>query len=413
MFIRFDWVTSCDFLLDFYRIQMSIFREHKTSADRSASDRSRHKQKIEKAIKEGISDIVAEESIIGQDGKKKIRIPVRGIKEWQFIYGDNEGQKQAGSAPGADIQKGQVVRKGQQQGQGNGSKAGKDKGEEFYDVEITLEELAEYLFSSLNLPELERKKLRTVLEEKPRRHGIRPQGIPPRLDKKESAVQRIKRLAAARRAGTVEVDEEGNEVFPFHDNDLRYHHIKARPKEATNAVIFFMMDVSGSMTQDIKFIARSFYFLLYQFIRHKYEKIEIVFIGHTTEAFETDEDSFFKRGSSGGTHVSSAPELALEIISHRYHPSSWNIYGFHCTDGDNWDDDNVKAFDKYRDLCAISQMVGYCEIKPPGSTPAWSKDNTSKLMNSLMALAPTLRTSTLTGKQDVWPTFTRFFGGAT
>lgn len=388
---------------------MSIFREHKTSADRSAADRSRHKQKIEKAIKDGITDIVSEESIIGQDGKKKIRIPVRGIKEWQFVYGDNEGQKQVGSAPGADIQKGQVVRKGQQ-GQGNGNKAGKEKGEEFYEVEITLDELAEYLFSSLNLPELERKKLRTVLEEKPKRHGTRPQGIPPRLDKKESAIQRIKRLAAARRAGAVEVDENGDEVFPFHDNDLRYHHIKARPKEATNAVIFFMMDVSGSMTQEIKFIARSFYFLLYQFIRHKYEKVEIVFIGHTTEAFETDEDSFFKRGSSGGTHVSSAPELAIDIVNERYHPSAWNVYAFHCTDGDNFEEDNAKAFDMYRELCDISQMVGYCEIKPKGSTPAWQSDSTSKLLKSISVLTPTLRTALMVSKEDVWPTFKKFFG---
>ena len=388
---------------------MSIFREHKTSADRSAADRSRHKQKIEKAIKDGITDIVSEESIIGQDGKKKIRIPVRGIKEWQFVYGDNEGQKQVGSAPGADIQKGQVVRKGQQS-QGSGNKAGKEKGEEFYEVEITLDELAEYLFSSLNLPELERKKLRTVLEEKPKRHGTRPQGIPPRLDKRESAVQRIKRLSAARRAGTVEVDENGDEVFPFHDNDLRYHHIKARPKEATNAVIFFMMDVSGSMTQEIKFIARSFYFLLYQFIRHKYEKVEIVFIGHTTEAFETDEDSFFKRGSSGGTHVSSAPELAIDIVNERYHPSAWNVYAFHCTDGDNFEEDNAKAFDMYRELCDISQMVGYCEIKPKGSTPAWQSDSASKLMKSIEALAPKLRTSSIVSKEDVWPVFKKFFG---
>jgi sporulation protein YhbH len=389
---------------------MSIFREHKTTADRSASDRARHKQKIEKAIRDGITDIVSEESIIGQDGKKKVRIPVRGLKEWQFVYGHNEGQKQVGSAPGADIQKGQVVRKGQPQGQGSGNKAGSEKGEEFYEVEITLDELAEYLFASLKLPELERKKLRTVLEEKPRRHGTRPQGIPPRLDKRESAIQRIKRLSAARRAGTVELDEEGNEVFPFHDNDLRYHHIKAKPKEATNAVIFFMMDVSGSMTQDIKFIARSFYFLLYQFIRHKYEKVEIVFIGHTTEAFETDEDSFFKRGSSGGTHVSSAPELAIEIANERYHPSSWNIYAFHCTDGDNWDEDNAKAFDMYRDLAAISQLVGFCEIKPPGSTPAWSKETSSKIFRDIQALAPKVITALLGSKEDVWPTFKKFFG---
>lgn len=391
---------------------MSIFREHKTSADRSANDRSRHKQKIEKAIKEGITDIVSEESIIGQDGKKKIRIPVRGLKEWQFVYGQSEGQKQAGSAPNTDIQKGQIVKKGQkEQGQGGSGKPGSEKGEEFYEVEITLDELAEYLFSALNLPELEKKKVRTILEEKPKRHGIRPQGIPPRLDKKSSAIQRIKRLSAARRAGDVEVDEEGNEIFPFHENDLRFHHISSKPKEATNAVIFFMMDVSGSMTQDIKFIARSFYFLLYQFLRHKYEKIDIVFIGHTTEAFETDEDSFFKRGSSGGTYISSAPELALEIISQRYHPSSWNSYAFHCTDGDNWSDDNGKAFDKYAELSNICQMIGYCEIIPFDIVLKWKVDHRSKLFSMLNSLAPKLKTAIIHDKDDIWKTFNKFFGG--
>ena len=93
----------------------------------------------------------------------------------------------------------------------------------------------------------------------------------------------------------------------------------------------------------VQFIARSFFFLLYQFLRHRYEKIEIAFIAHTTEAEIVDEEKFFKRVASGGTHISSAPKLALELVNDRYHPSSWNIYAFHCTDGDNWDEDNDAA----------------------------------------------------------------------
>lgn len=393
---------------------MTIFREHKTNADRSASDRARHKHKIEKAIRDGVMDIVADESIIGQDGKKKIKIPVKGIKEWKFVYGNNQDQKQTGSAPGSDIKKGQVVKQGKKQQQGSGQKAGNEEGEEFYEVEITLEELAEHLFASLELPELEKKKVKTILGEKIKRHGTRTKGIAPRLNKKLSAIQRIKRLSAARRAGNVELDEDGNEVFPFHENDLRYHHIKQSPKEATNAVIFFMMDVSGSMTKDIKFIARSFYFLLYQFLRHKYEKIEIVFIGHTTTAFETDEDSFFKRGSAGGTFVSSAPELALEIISKRFHPSLWNIYAFHCTDGDNWGSDDDNAVDKYTELCEVAQMIGYCEIKLHEHRIAWQKDdeNVADLYDRLTMLAPTLKTYTMEDKQDIWRAFEHFFGSA-
>jgi sporulation protein YhbH len=391
---------------------MSIFKQHEASADRSASDRSRHKQKIEKAIRDGVHNIVAEESIIGQDGKKKIKIPVRGIKEWQFVYGSNQGNKQAGSAPGTDLQKGQIVKKGGQQQQQGGNKAGKDKGEEYYEVELTLEELASYLFDSLGLPDLDKKKLKEIKESKPKRHGHRSNGIMPRLDKRESMINRIRRMSAARRAGTIEVDDDGNEVFPFHEDDLVFHHIKDKPKEATNAVIFFMMDVSGSMTQNIKFIARSFFFLLYQFIRHKYEEVEIVFIGHTTEAFETDEDSFFKRGESGGTHVSSAPRLALEIINKRFHPSSWNIYAFHCTDGDNWSEDNDAAVDAFKKLADISQMTCYFEICPDSEKMAWESDRQDTLWRQLNKInLGKFKTAVLKSKDDIWPIFKRLFGG--
>ena len=167
---------------------MSIFKNHKTVADRSASDRRRHKEKIEKAIKEGIHDIVAEESIIGQDGKKKIKIPVRGIKEYQFIHGTGTGSKGVGSAQGQDIQKGQVVRQPNKKGKGSGKpgKPGDNKGEDYYDVEISLDELAKYLFDDLNLPDLDKKQSSTIMAEKIKRKGYRTKGIRARLSKKET-----------------------------------------------------------------------------------------------------------------------------------------------------------------------------------------------------------------------------------
>ena len=391
---------------------MSIFKEHKTIADRSASDRSRHKRKIEKAIREGVTDIIADESIIGQEGKKRIKIPVKGIKEWQFIFGQNESNKQVGSAPGSPIQRGQVVKKGQQQ-QGQGNAPGNDKGEEHYEVEITLEELAEYLFDSLKLPDLDKKKFKVTIQEKPKQHGTRPYGIRPRLDKKESAIQRLKRKSAAKRTGQIELDPEtGEEVFPFHDNDLRYHFIKEKPKEATNAVIFFMMDVSGSMTTNVKFIARSFYFLLYQFIRHKYEKVEIVFIAHTTEADEVDEERFFKRAAAGGTHISSAPFLALDLINDRYHPSAWNIYAFHCTDGDNWEEDNDKAVAAFIELRDVCQMLSYNEIVLASERPNWDSSENSKLWSRLKSIeSKNMKMNVLKSKDDIWPAFRHLFGG--
>ena len=142
---------------------MSIFKHHKTQSDRSATDRSRHKKKIEKAIKEGVYDIVSDESIIGQEGKKKIKIPVRGIKEYRFVYGENENNQKVGSAPGKNIGRGQTIsRKNNGKKQQAPGKAGNEEGEEIYEVEITLEELAQYLFDDLNLPELEKKKLKNI-----------------------------------------------------------------------------------------------------------------------------------------------------------------------------------------------------------------------------------------------------------
>jgi sporulation protein YhbH len=389
---------------------MSIFKEHKTTADRSASDRSRHKKKIERAIREGIHDIVADESIIGQDGKKKIKIPVKGIKEYRFVYGDNDTNKQVGSAPGKNIRKGQQIGKADKKETAQGNKPGKEAGEEYYDVEISLEELAAYLFDSLNLPDLEKKRFTNIIGEKMKRHGYRNQGIRPRFDKKETLKKKIKRKSAAIRAGTYNEDED--ERFPFHESDLRYKFITETPKENSNAVIFFMMDVSGSMGTQKKFIARSFFFLLYQFLRYKYDNIEVVFIAHTTEAKEVSEEEFFARGQSGGTFISTAPHLALEIMNKRYHPSSWNIYAFHGSDGDNWSEDNEKALAYSKELRDKSQMYGFIEIKPTGDQEyiSWSGGNTMMKVYSPLA-DDKFKTLLLENKDDIWPAFVKLFGG--
>jgi uncharacterized protein len=385
---------------------MSVFREHKTVADRSASDRRRHKKKIEKAIKDGIHSIVAEESIIGKDGKKKIRIPVRGIKEYRFVYGDNSNNGKVGSAPGKDIRRGQKIGKGKKEkGPGKGSKPGDEAGTEYYDVEITLEELADYLFADLELPDLERKSLKKIMSEKFRRKGYRKQGITPRLDKKKTAINRIRRKkAASKREG---FDEE--QKFSFHEEDMSYRHYKKTNKENSNAVIFFLMDISGSMTTKKKFIARSFYFLLYHFIRSKYNHTEIVFVSHDTAAYEVGEDQFFTRGNSGGTKVSAGLLMVDNIIHQRYHPSAWNIYCFQCSDGDNWPDDTPKTIELMEKIKSVAQLVGYCEIDTnPDTETKWFVDSKLSLVYKPL-VDKKFKMAEVTGKEDVWPAFNKFF----
>ncbi len=385
---------------------MSTFTKHKTSADRSATDRSRHKKKIEKAIREGIYHIVSDESIIGQDGKKKIKIPVKGIKEYRFVYGDNKENKKVGTAPGKKVKRGQVLsrdEKGQQQSGGSG-KPGNESGEEFYEVEITLEELASHLFDSLRLPELDKKKFKTIMSEKFKRSGYRKQGIRPRLSKKQTLKNKIKR-----RKKKQEISED--ERFPFHQSDLEYKHIKSKPKENDNAVIFFIMDVSGSMTQSKKFMARSFFFLLYHFLRYKYKNVDLVFISHTVDAKEVQEDEFFTRGSSGGTLISSGIEKCVNIINQRYHIDHWNIYAFHCSDGDNWKSDINKSIELAKKLRDLSQMFCFIEIIPEGEKSlSWVDGLMSSHLRGLEN--EKFKNIELSKPESIWGEFKKIFGGS-
>ena len=410
---------------------MSVFRKHKSIVDRAASDRLRHKKKIEKAIKESIKDVVAEESIIGQNGKKKIRIPVRGIKEYRFIYGNNENNKTVGSGGDHDVKRGQKIgKKRADKGKGQGTgKASDKKGDQYYDVEVTLEELAEYLFADMELPDLEKKQFRFITDETIKRKGYRFQGIRPRLSKKETLKRKIRRQKMAEKVGTY--DPESGERFPFHKDDLKYHHIKPKSKENSAAVIFFLMDVSGSMSQDRKFLARSFFFLLYQFLNHRYEKVEVVFISHSTHAERVSEDDFFKVGTYGGTIISSALNKELDIIDKEYHPNAWNIYTFYCGDGENWSSDNTKCLDLFKQIKDVSQLTAYCEINehysnfaeegteavmPDGypwpSFSAWKNEELENLWSKLTPICDNKFKKVMIGQTDhIWKAFKKLFGG--
>ena len=169
-------------------------------------------------------------------------------------------------------------------------------------------------------------------------------------------------------ADTGGAEEEASERrYPFHQDDLRYRHVETDTKEESNAVVMCIMDTSGSMDTMKKYLARSFFFLLYQFIATRYRNVEIVFIAHHTEAREVTEEEFFHKGESGGTFISSGYLKALEIITERYHPSLWNIYAFHCSDGDNFDSDNPAALKSAKELSELCNLFGYGEIKPLGS----------------------------------------------
>jgi uncharacterized protein len=409
----------------------TIFREYRPSdaerSDRSAGDRLRHREKVRESIRENIADIIAEESIIGKNKDKVIKVPLRGIKEYRFIYGENapgvgEGDGQA--------QPGQVVGKTGKEGQGKGDgRAGDRPGVDYYETDVSLEELIDIMFEDLELPNLEKRALREIPSDRStKRKGYRHVGIRVRLDKRRTARQRVMRaLATGRKQDLAQVEttdeSEAAELeeqpryqpaaalqtgvkrrFPFHQDDLRYKHLETDVREDSNAVVICIMDTSGSMDTMKKYLARSFFFLLYQFISTRYRNVEIVFIGHHTEASEVTEEEFFHKGESGGTFISSGYQKALDIITERYHPSLWNIYAFHCSDGDNFDSDNPAALRTAKELAEVCNLFGYGEIKPLGS-----RYYESSMLNVFRRLdEPNFQAVLIERKEDIWPSFKAF-----
>ncbi len=380
----------------------TVFRPYSHSdalrSDRSAGDRLRHRQKVRQAIRENIADIVAEESIIGQGRDKIIKVPIRGVKEYRFVYGDNAPGVGAGDG---NSQPGQVVGKAGDKGRGDG-RGGDQPGVDYYETDITLEELVEIMFEDLQLPDMERKKLREVLAERTsKRKGYRRVGIRVHMNKRRTAIARVRRKVASGRVAAVEAVEER---FPFHRDDIRYRRLRHDMKPQSNAVVLCIMDTSGSMDIMKKYLARSFFFLLYQFVRARYHNVEVVFIAHHTQAREVSEEEFFHKGESGGTYISSGYMKALEIIQARYHPGLWNVYAFHCSDGDNFPNDNTAAMNAAKELCEVANLFGYGEIKPLNSSHY--EDSMLQLFKSIGS--PNFHSMLIERKEDIWSSFKMF-----
>ncbi|MBU3803908.1 MAG: DUF444 family protein [Candidatus Cellulosilyticum pullistercoris] len=380
----------------------TIFKEFQPhSRDRSVEDRRRHRELVEKSIKENIGNLISDESIVGKGKNKKIKIPIKGLKEYYFKYGRN---KQGVIAGTGQEEKGKKIPKRNFDEKGKGQDgAGNEEGEDIYETEITVEEAIHYLFEDISLPYLKHKQFNQIeTQYGSKRSGVRDKGARCRLSKKHTVIEKIKREKRMHRSYQ-EMGKDLKEIerIPFHQDDLKYFYKKPKLKRDSNAVVICIMDTSGSMGQTKKYLARSFYFLLYQFLSIKYINVEIAFIAHTTTAKEVNENDFFHRGESGGTYISSGYEKAIELIEERYSPSNWNIYTFHCSDGDNWGEDNDKAVELANKLCKLSNLFGYGEIK------------TSSYMSTIMSRyledvrQPNFTAVKISKKEDVWTAFVK------
>jgi len=368
---------------------------HDWSLHRKApADQARHNEKVKEAIKSNLADIVAEEAIITSDGNKVVKVPIRSLELPHFRY-DTNRKDHLGQGNG-DSQVGDVI--GQAPGQagpGKGKGAGDLPGVDYFDAEVTIDELADIMFEDLALPNLEQKQAQQIESTVIRFNDIRKSGPMSSLDKKRTILENIRRNA---KMGMPKVGGIKND-------DLRFKTWTEDVRFENNAVIIAMRDVSGSMGEFEKYISRSFYFWMVKFLRRKYNQVQIVFITHHTEAKEVDEQTFFTLGESGGTKVSSAYRLALDIIAQRYNPHDWNIYPFHFSDGDNWGEtDNRLCVDLVHEMLQKCNVFGYGEIRQGGY------GSLSTLMSAFQNVKdPKFIGVTIEDKSGVYPALRQFF----
>ncbi|MFC3678791.1 YeaH/YhbH family protein [Bacterioplanoides pacificum] len=407
--------------------------------NKSMVNRQRFLRRYKNYIKEAVSDAVNQRSITDMERGEQVSIPTRSTHE--PIIGHGPGGKQQRVFPGnKEFNTGDKIDKpqgGGGSGSGDGQASNQGEGEDDFSFYLTKEEFLNYLFDDLALPNMIKKTLSQSHEYKTLRAGFVSEGTPNNL-----SVVRSLRNAHARRIAMTSgkrkklkqyqqeleqllssADKQAQQRIhwlqqqiadlerrlkrvPFIDDiDLRYRNQVRVPVPSSKAVMFCLMDVSGSMTQDVKDIAKRFYILLYLFLQKNYEHIEIVFIRHHTSAKEVSEEDFFYSRETGGTIVSSALKLMHQIVSERYNSNEWNIYAAQASDGDNWDDDSPLCAQVLADqLLPAVQYFAYIEITPNQHQALWEayKDLEQQFSNQF-AMAQ------IRNAGDIYPVFRELF----
>ncbi|MFI5298026.1 MAG: DUF444 family protein [Polyangiales bacterium] len=329
------------------------------------SDHARFRQIVRGKIRQNLKRYISQGELIGRKGKDLVSIPIPQIDIPKFRFGDKQ---QGGSGQGeGDV--GDPVGGEEKDGEG-GKKAGKDAGDHALEVDVTLDELAQILGEELALPNIQNKGKAKLINAKDRYTGIRRVG-PESL----RHFKRTYREALKRQVSTGTYDKDDPIVVPIHE-DRRFRSWKTEHEPIVNAVIIYMMDVSGSMGDEQKEIVRIESFWLDTWLRSQYKGLESRYIIHDASAREVDRDTFFHTRESGGTMISSAYKLCAKLIKDDYPPSEWNIYPYHFSDGDNWSmDDTLQCVELMkRDLLPDINVFSYGQVESPYGSGQFIKD---------------------------------------
>jgi uncharacterized protein len=360
---------------------------------RGARDWLRHNQKVRAAVKESLPDLLAGSDLISGPGNRTVAVPVKFLEHARFRLADAESQQGAGQGKG---QPGDVLQPGREPGDSQGSAGGTGNGEIRFVVELKVDEIVDWLWEELKLPELKPKRCATLDEPDYVREGWDKRGARSRLDRRRTLKESIKRRSIQ------------SEAVAIVNDDLRFRQLAKRATPATNAAVIFALDVSGSMDEAQRRLAKQFFFFALQGIRRQYTKVETVFLAHAAEAWEFDESQFFQASSSGGTVTSCVAQLALETVQQRFDPSRYNSYFFYASDGENAAEDRDPARALLGELAGLVNYAGYCET---GGVATFRPRETqlAEIFSELRSRGGAVGVSHLASQEDIWRAIREFF----
>ena len=407
------------------------------SKNKSTVNRQRFLRRYKKQIKQSVSDAINQRGVTDIESGENIVIPKKDLSEPVFHQGSGGIRDKV--HPGNDkfVTGDRINKPPKQQGQGSGQGDASDsgEGEDDFTFSISKEEYLNLLFEDLELPNLEKNQLDKLIEYKTVRSGFCAEGMPSNIDIVKSLQGSIARriaMTASKRRKLKEYNEALAELsqdkhdhvseerelkkqitelenkiakVPFIDTfDLRFRNFTKQAVPTSKAVMFCLMDVSGSMDQATKEMAKRFYILLYLFLSRTYKNIDVVYIRHHTQAKEVDEHEFFYSQETGGTIASSALELMNNIINERYNDNQWNIYGAQASDGDNWADDSPHCKQLLeKQILPKTRYFSYIEITQRAHQTLWQQYQQLKDSHSNFATAHIKEVS------DIYPVFRELF----
>lgn len=356
-------------------------------------DHQRFRQIVKGKIRDDLRRFLTRGELIGKEGKNLISIPVRGVETPHFRYGpNNDGGVGAGDGKPGDPASG---------GDGSGQAAGgSNPGNHIMEVEVTLDELADILGEELRLPRIKPKGKHTITSERDRYSGIRQTG-PESL----RHFKRTYRSALRRQLIAGNYDPNNPRIVPIRA-DRRYRSWKTVLKPQSNAVIVYMMDVSGSMGDEQKELVRLEAFWIDAWLRRNYEGIESRYIVHDVRAAEVDRNTFFHLREDGGTKISSAFKLCKQVLESRYDPGEWNVYVFHFSDGDNSSESDSRECCRMlkENMLKDINVFGYCQV-----ASAYGSGNFINVIHEHLDNMENVITSRVNTKDDIYDSIKTFF----